>query len=178
MIFNQLIIRRFLSYIQEKSNLAPSYSKEGKIILKYHKTYLNLGYYGTLFCSLAGIIHIFSTKRDFEQDIIVGIILGFLILAGIYLILISKVHTEADNIGIKRININGNEKLILWSEVKEIKFSYLSNLKIISGANIIKVNVLTTGFNALLEIIRKKISPEIYEEAFLRIDKAKAERGY
>jgi hypothetical protein len=38
--------------------------------------------------------------------------------------------------------------------------------------------MLVTGFNTLLDIIRNKISPEIYKEAFSRIEKAKSERGY
>jgi hypothetical protein len=152
----------------------------GKLLLKPVKIFSYLGISSILFgVALWGLLFIEVNQK---MSTVKGIaIVSFLfILAGLYLYLGTKRYfVEISDDKIICQSWTGKRREILWSDIIATDFKNIASMELVLKTKNDKVAIymFIEGFNLVLDKVKSKLSPEVYEKAFTKLEKLKERRS-
>ena len=157
-------IIKFLVFTINKDILKEEWKN---MILKVNRIYGIIGFIGITLTSIAGIITCFIKFEAHIASIIFLAVLLFIWFVFLILILIDRNQRLVINEDrIIYYDFICRKKLILWKDIKKVRYSKIfMKLTIYSDSCSIPVLVRMIGFDNFVELMKEKLSSEIYVQA-------------
>jgi hypothetical protein len=148
------------------------YVNDGTMVLKYPGFITVLGYVVIGFGLLCGIITVFHIIPTTGDEVVPYLVL-FFVLLGAPLVLLG--HGTRVLVTEEKVQYAGVFKKveIRWEEIQKVTFSFTSELVLQSGTAKIKLNMMITGFEGFVDMMKRKLDPALYEKALQNWEKAR-----
>jgi hypothetical protein len=159
-----ILVGSILFILNKKSNIEINTIENELLILRLNKFYLYFGYFLLLIGLLFSVL-VFTYQNDLILSSILLLIFGG---TGFFLVFLYKKHRIIiSNDQIEIYNLLGNKKSIIWSDLKEIDFSFLKGALVLTNSKDEKVNIHQhiVGFKTVIQKIK--------EHTTLNIEKVK-----
>ena len=167
-----LVLVGVLTWLLRRLSLKkPSYSREGAMLLKLPGLYKVFGY---VFMGAAGFFaFVLAINKYKTLDICLilgGIILAFLAV-GLWIVLYAlRYCVECDEQKVRIHGLSGKVKEISWNEVSRVKFHKTAmSLSLVGPTGRVKVYMLLVGFPAFVELMKKKLNSQLYNDALIEM---------
>ena len=167
-----IVVSFLMKYLMSSSKKQPIINEKEGMTLKMNKAYGIIGYIGIAFTTAIGIIASLGTVKSNEDlFIVIGLVLFFLMLSVPLVLVSKKMKVEADNKKVRYFGINGKTKIIMWSEINNVKFSKsMLELTLITDSTKVKIHMHFIGFSGFIELMRSKIDYTLYKDAINSIE--------
>lgn len=167
-------------WLLQKIFLKPSQEKvesvDGKITLKFPKSFLIIGIVVSLFAIVMWIGVMSQISESNTSGIVtISVISSLFFIMGLFILFASKMYyVIISDEKITSRTLLGKKTEIMWAAVNKVSFGPVSsNLKIKSDNKTIAVDIMLNGFNKFVEILKVKVDPKLCEEAIAKIEEYK-----
>ncbi len=150
-------------FINASKNTVPLVG--GALVLKYPGFMAVIGYAVIAFGALIVIVTEFQIIPTTGNEV-VPYLAGFFVVLGLPLVLIEKrVRAVVTEEKVGYTGLVSKYREIRWDQVREVRFSFTSEIVLSAGETRIKLNVILAGFEGFVEIMKRKLDPSLYSEA-------------
>ncbi len=167
-----IVVTFLMRYLLTFAKKQPATNEDGSMVLKYPGFMAVIGYTAIGFGVLIGIITVFQIVPTTGNEV-VPYLVSFFVVLGLPLVLIGTfTRITVTDQKVQLTGITGKVKEIRWEEINKVTFRWTAELILHSEHAKVKLNMILIGFNSLVETMKQKLDPALYEKALQEWEKA------
>jgi hypothetical protein len=156
-----LILRHFTKSAGEKAPTAT----EGGVELRYPLFMASVGYAAMGFGALIGIITRFQIIKTTGNEVVPFLIAFFIILGLPLVVGQRRIRLVISDRGLLLSGLWKRYPEMLWLEIRSVDFNAISQMVLRTDNNTIRINIMLVGFASVIEMMKQKLDPAMYEKA-------------